>query len=158
MLASKRLQKDIEIINKNISDNSICVKLINDNLKEWEVVILGPSGTPYVDGLFKLTITFSDKYPFEPPSILFNTPIIHPNISIDGKLCISILGDKWHASITACRVITEIRELMISPNLNDPLVLDVANMYLTDYDKFISIAKKYTNKYASECQRKNELL
>jgi ubiquitin-conjugating enzyme E2 D/E len=147
LLINKRLQKDIDIIYEN-SLGGVVVKLNGDNLKDWTVILHGPENTPYVGGKFKLKITFPDEYPYVPPNVIFDTPIIHPNISIDGKVCINILSNDWHAGITMHKVLLAINSLMISPNLNDPLVPNVANMYLTDYDKFISTAKKHAEKHA----------
>lgn len=44
------------------------------------VTLLGPKGSPYEKGTFKLVITIPQRYPFEPPLVKFTTPIYHPNI------------------------------------------------------------------------------
>src|ERR1700678_2109007 len=36
-------------------------------------------------------------YPFQPPDILFITPIFHTNISVTGLICLDILHEKWSA-------------------------------------------------------------
>lgn len=51
-----------------------------DDFSQLEAVIPGPKGSPYEDGLFKLSIQFGDQYPFRPPTFKFLTPVYHPNI------------------------------------------------------------------------------
>ena len=38
-----------------------------------------PVLTPYEGGTFELTVGFSEKYPNEPPTVRFVTPMFHPN-------------------------------------------------------------------------------
>lgn len=44
-------------------------------------------------------MTFPEDYPNSPPKLQFTTPIWHPNIYSDGRVCISILHppgeDEW---------------------------------------------------------------
>lgn len=51
-----------------------------DDFSQLEAVIPGPKGSPYEDGLFKLSIQFGEQYPFRPPTFKFVTPVYHPNI------------------------------------------------------------------------------
>jgi ubiquitin-conjugating enzyme E2 R len=36
-------------------------------------------------------LKFPQDYPFSPPDLAFLTPLYHPNIYADGRVCISIL-------------------------------------------------------------------
>lgn len=53
--------------------------------------IIGSEGTPYHGGVFDLTVTIPDRYPFEPPKVVFKTPIYHPNIDNAGRICLDTL-------------------------------------------------------------------
>lgn len=63
----------------------------DSNLFAWTVWIAGPQDTPYVGGIFKTLLKFPETYPFNPPSLTFQSPFWHPNVYKDGKVCISIL-------------------------------------------------------------------
>jgi ubiquitin-conjugating enzyme E2 G2 len=54
-------------------------------------MITGPSESFYEEGLFKAKLKFPTDFPDSPPEMIFETPIIHPNVYPDGKVCISIL-------------------------------------------------------------------
>ena len=73
---------------------------INDDLFNWEAVIIGPHESPYEGGLFKLSLKFTQEYPFKPPAVRFLTKIYHPNIDVNGHVCINMLKNKWSPANT----------------------------------------------------------
>jgi ubiquitin-conjugating enzyme E2 I len=40
------------------------------NLMEWQVGIPGKAGTPWENGLYKLTLSFPEEYPAKPPKCM----------------------------------------------------------------------------------------
>ena len=40
---------------------------------------------------YKLSVAFSEKYPYEPPTVKFVTPCFHPNVDTAGNICLDIL-------------------------------------------------------------------
>lgn len=46
-----------------------------ENPYKWQGVILGPSGSPYEDGVFFLSIDLPNEYPCKPPHIKFLTKV-----------------------------------------------------------------------------------
>ena len=78
----------------------------------WRVVMPGWEGTAYVGGTFALTVRFPATYPAHPPSVRFDTPILHPNINAYGKVCAAILGPEWAHVGTRLRMPNLLRTLM----------------------------------------------
>ena len=108
----------------------------------------GPINSPYEGGKFKLSIDFPSNYPFSPPLINFITRIYHCNINNSGGICLDILKDQWSPALTVNKVIISIISLLNDPNPHDPLVTDIANIYLQDKNLYLENAKKHTRIYA----------
>lgn len=72
------------------------------DIMKWEAVIFGynlrdnkksPEQTPWEGGSFMLSLQFTPEYPTKPPEIKFLTPIYHPNVYNDGRICLDILKE-----------------------------------------------------------------
>ena len=144
---SKRIKKELENFKKDPPCN--CSGGPDGDVYKWIAVILGPLGTPYQGGIFKLSITFPANYPFNPPRIYFNTKIYHPNISDTGDICLDILKDQWSPALTISKVLLSICSLLSDPNEKDPLRLDAAKLYIHNKFQYEMMAKKYTILYAT---------
>jgi ubiquitin-conjugating enzyme E2 D/E len=114
----------------------------------WDAMIVGPSGTPYAGGVFKLEIHFPTDYPFKPPKVVFNTKIYHPNISTNGSICLDILKDQWSPALTISKVLLSICSLLSDPNPKDPLMPDIADEYIKDKKMYDENARAWTVRYA----------
>ena len=144
----KRLQKELLDMQKNDTPN-LSAGPVNDNLFEWEAVILGPIGTPYEGGVFNLNISIPSNYPFKPPNVIFKTKIYHPNINSSGSICLDILKTQWSPALTISKILLSICSLLADPNPNDPLVPEIANLLKTNIEVYNQTAKEWTNIYAS---------
>lgn len=122
---------------------------INDNLFHWNAMIIGPTETPYEGGIFRLKIDIPENYPFKPPNFRFETKVFHPNISPSGAICLDILKNEWSPALTIPKVLMSICSLLSDPNPNDPLVVDVANLYQTNRKEFNETARLWTLEYAN---------
>ncbi len=148
---TKRLQRELEMLTKD-SIEGVHVTPCSDDLCEWSGYIVGPCDTPYDGGKFLLTVSFTAKYPFEPPEIVFITPIYHPNINRQGQICIDILKKAWAPGLTIQKVLLSIMSLIAAPNPDDPLVPEIAFIYKTKKNVFDATARDWTIKYAkSDC-------
>jgi ubiquitin-conjugating enzyme E2 D/E len=143
----KRLRKELDDMEKNDIPN-LSAGPVNNNLFEWEAVILGPIGTPYEGGVFNLSISIPSNYPFKPPIVIFNTRIYHPNINSSGNICLDILKTQWSPALTISKILLSICSLLSDPNPNDPLVPEIANILKTDSETYFKIAKDWTLLYA----------
>ena len=147
MSSQIRLQKEIKSLKNNDSEN-FSAGVRNDNIFEWDATIMGPTGTPYEGGIFKLRLMFTNEYPFKPPKINFTTKIYHPNINSQGVICLDILKNNWSPALTISKILLSICSLLSDPNPDDPLENDIANIYKTDIETFKLLAKEWTVKYA----------
>ena len=87
-----------------------------NNLLAWTATITGPAETPYANLIFKLSFVFPNTYPYAPPTVLFKTPIYHPNVDFSGRICLDILKDKWSAVYNVSSVLLSLQSLLGEPN------------------------------------------
>ena len=146
--AVKRIKKEIEEIKKEPPANCSAGPINEDNLFEWQASIVGPSNSPYAGGLFRLSVSFSDKYPFKPPKIKFVTKIFHPNINSNGSICLDILNNNWSPALTIIKVLLSISSLLTDPNPDDPLDKFAANLYLNNREEYNKQARLKTIQHA----------
>lgn len=146
-MALKRLSKELNDFMKEPPTNCSGGMVDNDIFK-WEAIIVGPSETPYEGGIFNLSIIFPPDYPFKPPKISFITKIYHPNINQSGGICLDILKNNWSPALTISKLLLSISSLLSDPNPHDPLVPEIAKIYLEDIDLYNKNAAEFTRKYA----------
>lgn len=72
--------------------------------------------TPFEDGSFRLTLTFSEAYPNKPPTVRFVSKMFHPNIYHNGELCLDILQNRWSPTYDVAAVLTSVQSLLNDPN------------------------------------------
>lgn len=82
----------------------------------WTATIDGPEGTPYANLSFKLSFKFPSNYPYAPPTVLFVTPIYHPNIDFSGRICLDLLKDRWTAVNNVQSTLLSLQSLLGEPN------------------------------------------
>lgn len=121
---------------------------VNDNLYEWLCVLEGPSGTVYEGGVFFITMSIPEDYPFKPPTVRFKTRIYHPNIDSQGRVCVDLIASNWTATNTLYKVIEGILSLLYVCQPEDALVPAIGDMYINDHSEFVRMAKLWTERYS----------
>lgn len=118
----------------------------DDNLFVWEVLIVGPAGTILEEGMFKAELKFPEDFPNSPPEMRFITPMWHPNIYPDGKVCISILhapgvdrfnqqesaDERWRPILGVEQVLVSVIAMLNEPNPDSPANIDAAKQFRED--------------------------
>ena len=125
--AIQRIAKDVKYIINNPIEN-IYYKHDTENLTKGYALLLGNKNTPYSNGNYLFEFTFPDNYPYEPPKLKFLTSDglmrFHPNLYINGKVCLSIIntwnGEGW----TSCNNINSILLILISILDNNSLTYE----------------------------------
>jgi ubiquitin-protein ligase len=110
----KRLVGDLKYIKKNnfeLLKNNIFYKHDENNYMMGYAMLIGNIDTPYNFGYYFFKFIFTKNYPYEPPIVKFisNSNVrFHPNLYVNGKICLSILntwkGEGW----TSCQSIYSI--------------------------------------------------
>ena len=139
-MSSKRIVRDINLI----QDKSIY------NLKQvspYKIIcqIKGPKDTYYEEGEWRISILFSDRYPFKSPSVGFLDKIYHPNIDFDsGTICLNVLNLSWSPIYTALHIVeTFLPQLLTYPNPDDPLNQEASILYNENRTLFTKKVNKY---------------
>jgi len=119
-----------------------------ENLRHFNVMILGPQQSPYEGGCYKLELFLPEEYPMAPPKVRFLTKIYHPNIDKLGRICLDILKDKWSPALQIRTVLLSIQALLSAPNPEDPLAENIAKHWKEDEQEALATARDWTEKYA----------
>ena len=149
-ITNKRIMKEYRECSET-KDYDFEVKLINNTYNNWYLTFDGPNDTLYQNGRFMLSIKFGNEYPFVPPNIRFVTKILHPNISLDGEICLDILKYNWSPALSLVKVILSIISLLSDPNTKSPLNNDAAKLYDNDIEEYKKSVIYYVEKYAGDC-------
>ena len=81
-------------------------------------------------------------------SINFLTKIYHCNINDKGGICADILKDNWSPATHITKLLLSLQSLLTDPNVNSPLMPQIAQLYKTDKKKHDATARLWTQKYA----------
>ncbi|KAH9778955.1 ubiquitin-conjugating enzyme E2 35 [Citrus sinensis] len=128
-----------------------------DNMRYFNVMILGPTQSPYEGGVFKLELFLPEEYPMAAPKVRFLTKIYHPNIDKLGRICLDILKDKWSPALQIRTVLLSIQALLSAPNPDDPLSENIAKHWKTNEAEAVETGALYKVFCASSDPSRNEL-
>ncbi|KAA3672991.1 hypothetical protein P879_10973 [Paragonimus westermani] len=129
--ARRRLMNDFRKIQLDPPPGVYAVPL-DDNILKWKAVILGADGTQFADGIFKLTMEFTENYPNVPPTVRFVSKMFHPNVYADGSICLDILQNMWSSSYNIGAILTSLQSLLGDPNPNSPANTAAAELFEED--------------------------
>ena len=92
-----------------------------ENLQKFTVFMKPNEDSYWNGGIYPFTFEVPDTYPYEPPIVTCLTKIWHPNINLDGNVCLNILRKDWKPVLSINHIIFGLETLFLSPNPTDPL-------------------------------------
>ena len=110
--AQIRIQKDFN----DLQDLPKSMKITfpdPNNLFEFNLDIKPDDGY-YKGGLFKFMVNISTEYPHQPPKVFSTKKVLclqkiyHPNIDLEGNVCLNILREDWKPVLNLNAVLVEI--------------------------------------------------
>lgn len=103
------------------------------------LVILTPDEGMYRHGQFRFSFAIGPNFPHEPPKVKCLNKIYHPNIDLQGNVCLNILREDWKPVLNIDSILVGLQFLFLEPNSIDPLNKDAAIVLQENREKF----KKY---------------
>ncbi|KAG4417846.1 hypothetical protein IFR04_008983 [Cadophora malorum] len=146
-MAKQRLMSELKGLEK---EKWVRVELKGDALFKWSLglMIINPDSA-WNGAYFKCEMTFSENYPFSPPTFKFLQPIYHPNIYSDGKVCISILhapgedeqsgesaNERWSSIQSVESILRSILLLLDDPEISSPANVDAGILYRDNREEY----------------------
>ncbi|WRT65246.1 uncharacterized protein IL334_002189 [Kwoniella shivajii] len=141
----------------------------DDNILEWQIVIMGPADTLYEGAILKARLIFPPEYPLLPPKMIFDSEMWHPNVynTVDkkGEVCVSILhqpgedewgfedaGERWSPVHGVESVLVSVISLLSqdSPDLSSPANVDAAKEVREDFPSYKKRVKRLARRSAEE--------
>mmetsp|Transcript_26612 Transcript_26612/g.86137 ORF Transcript_26612/g.86137 Transcript_26612/m.86137 type:complete len:207 (+) Transcript_26612:217-837(+) len=128
-----RIQKDIAELD---GGDVAVIKFPNPNdLTKFDVVVTPDTGF-WKGATYHFTFTVPPLYPHEPPKVHCQTRIFHPNINLEGNVCLNILRQDWKPVLDINAVIYGLIYLFYEPNPDEPLNKEAAQLDRDDIKMF----------------------
>jgi len=134
-----RIQKDIAELDGGKVAN---IDFPNPNdLTVIEVSVTPDSGF-WKNATYRFKFEIPDHYPHTPPKVHCETKIYHPNINLEGKVCLNILREDWKPVLDINAVIYGLIFLFYEPNPDDPLNHEAAELFRKDIKHFERLVQR----------------
>lgn len=134
-----RIQKDIGELDGGK------VAIVNfpkpNDLTNFNVVIKPDSGY-WKGATYQFIFNVPSHYPHSPPKVECKTKIYHPNIDLQGKVCLNILREDWRPVLDINSVIYGLIYLFYEPNPDDPLNHEAADLFRKDIKSFEKLVNR----------------
>jgi ubiquitin-conjugating enzyme E2 R len=144
----RKLMNELKALKKDPVPGFI-VRVNENNLREWGVVIMGPQETLFETGVFPARLSFPEDYPFSPPKLVFTSAVpYHPNVYENGEVCISILhtpdplnpeeaGHCWSPVQRVETILLSVISMLSDPNLSSPANVDAGVAFRKDPERYM---------------------
>jgi len=102
-----------------------------DDLLNFKLIISPDEGF-YRGGRFCFLFKIGPNYPHEPPKVKCSHKVYHPNIDLEGNVCLNILREDWKPVLTVNAIVYGLQYLFLEPNPEDPLNKEAAHELQTN--------------------------
>eukprot|EP00980_Cylindrotheca_fusiformis_P022452 scaffold9308_cov115-Cylindrotheca_fusiformis.AAC.15 len=128
-----RIQKDIGELD---GGKVATIEFPNPNDLTSFNVSISPDSGYWKGATYHFTFDIPPHYPHSPPKVDCKTKIYHPNIDLQGKVCLNILREDWRPVLDINSVIYGLIYLFYEPNPDDPLNHEAAELFRKDIGQF----------------------
>mgnify|MGYP003306300601 CR=1 FL=1 len=111
-----------------------------DDIMSFELM-LAPDEGMYRYGRYEFSFKIPQSYPHDPPKVKCLTKVFHPNIDLDGNICLNILREDWKPVLTVGSIIYGLNFLFLAPNPEDPLNKEAADMMQSNQSGFERVVR-----------------
>lgn len=116
---TKRLPREIQSVS-DLSNQGIYYVADSDSMFRGNALILGDSDSAYPYATMFFRFEFPSDYPFSPPNVTFQTSDgktrFHPNLYVNGRVCLSILGTftgpSWQSTMSLSMILLSLKALL----------------------------------------------
>jgi ubiquitin-protein ligase len=131
---------------------------LSKNLFIWRGLVEGPQGTAYEGGIFDFYISFGEGYPGKAPEMRFLTPISHPNVTQNGKICNPIFNTNYTTETSIREILNNVYALLLNQDFDDYVVSNLNITLSLDMQQFQAKAREVTKRYAIRGKTKEQLI
>jgi len=101
-----------------------------------------PDEGMYKGGAFTFSFAINTNYPHDPPKVKCIPKIYHPNVDLEGNVCLNILREDWKPVLNLNSVMVGLQYLFLEPNADDPLNKEAALEMSKNRDQFLLNVKQ----------------
>jgi len=134
-----RIQKDIaELDGGKVAE----ISFPNPNDLTAFQVTVSPDTGYWKGATYHFSFQIPPHYPHSPPKVECQTKIYHPNIDLQGKVCLNILREDWKPVLDINAVVYGLIYLFYEPNPDDPLNHEAAELFRKDVRQFERLVQR----------------
>lgn len=140
--------KDVESLqDRSLERDCLSLEALSADPHKFTVLIAGPMNSAYMGGVFRVAVHLPADYPMSPPQLKFLTRIWHPNISMDGAICLDTLQLQWSPLLTLEKTLLSVVSLLTDPNPDHGLNSDALALYNDNPRAFDAKVRNYISEH-----------
>merc|ERR1719456_316934 len=112
-----------------------------NNLMSFQISIAPDEGL-WKGACYTFVFNVAPLYPHEAPKVKCETKIYHPNIDLQGNVCLNILREDWKPVLSISSVVYGLLYLFLEPNPADPLNHEAAEILRSNRPEFARLVAR----------------